>query len=228
MRLVLIGPPGAGKGTQARALSELCAIPQIASGDLLRAAVRDGTELGAQAQAFMDRGELVPDALVIKLIEHRIDSADARQGFILDGFPRAVSQARALAAMLSRRAIAIDRAVAIAVADEEIVQRISGRRTCSQCGAMFHVRFEPPRKSGVCDKCGGKLEQRDDDREETVRNRLSVYNDSTRPVLEYYRAESLLSEVDGIGRPDEVEARILKVLDGLVPASARAKAGKSK
>jgi adenylate kinase len=228
MRLVLIGPPGAGKGTQARALSELCAIPQVASGDLLRAAVRDRTELGTQAQAFMDRGELVPDELVIKLIENRLDSDDARKGFILDGFPRAVSQAKALGAMLERRGTAIDCAVAISVADEEIVKRISGRRTCAKCAAMYHVSFEPPRKPGVCDKCGGELMQRDDDREETVRNRLSVYNESTRPVLDFYRAESLLSEVDGIGRPDEVEARILKVLDGLVPASARAKAGNRK
>ncbi len=228
MRLVLIGPPGAGKGTQARALSELCAIPQVASGDLLRAAVRDRTALGAQAQEFMDRGELVPDELVIKLIEHRLDSTDARQGFILDGFPRAVSQARALAAMLARRGAAIDRAVAIAVADEEIVKRISGRRTCAGCGAMYHVLFEPPRKPGVCDKCGGNLEQRDDDREETVRNRLSVYNESTCPVLDFYRAESLLSEIDGIGRPDEVEARILDVLNGLISARTRARAGKRK
>jgi adenylate kinase len=228
MRLVLIGPPGAGKGTQARALSELCAIPQVASGDLLRAAVRDRTELGAQAQEFMDRGELVPDELVVKLIENRLDSDDARKGFILDGFPRAVSQAKALGAMLARRGIAIDRAVAIAVADEEIVQRISGRRTCSKCGAMYHVRFEPPQRAGVCDKCGGELEQREDDREETVRNRLDVYNASTRPVLDFYRAESLLSEVDGTGRPDEVEARILKVLDGLVSAHTRARAGKRK
>jgi adenylate kinase len=228
MRLVLIGPPGAGKGTQARALSELCAIPQVASGDLLRAAVRDHTALGAQAQEFMDRGELVPDELVIKLIEHRLDSADAREGFILDGFPRAVSQARALAAMLKRRGAAIDRAVAIAVADEEIVKRISGRRTCAGCGAMYHVLFEPPLKPGECDKCGGMLEQRDDDREETVRHRLSVYNESTRPVLDFYRAESLLSEIDGIGRPEEVEARILNVLDGLVSARTRARAGKRK
>jgi adenylate kinase len=228
MRLVLIGPPGAGKGTQARALSELCAIPQIASGDLLRAAVRDRTELGAQAQAFMDRGELVPDDLVIKLIENRLDSADARQGFILDGFPRAVPQARALGAMLKRRGVAIDRAVAIAVDDEEIVKRISGRRTCAKCGAMYHVLFEPPRSAGVCDKCGGQLEQRDDDLEETVRNRLSVYNESTRPVLEFYRAESLLSEINGSGRPEAVEARILEVLDGLISARQRARAGKGK
>lgn len=226
MRLVLIGPPGAGKGTQARALAEMCAIPQIASGDLLRAAVRDRTELGCQAQEFMDRGALVPDALVIKLIENRIDATDARAGFILDGFPRAVSQAQALAAMLKRRGLAIDRAVAIAVPDEEIVRRISGRRTCSKCGAMYHVTFEPPHKAGVCDKCGGALEQRDDDREETVRNRLNVYNASTRPVLDYYRAKSLLDEIDGTGRPGEVEARILGVLGPLIPHSARTDGGK--
>jgi adenylate kinase len=228
MRLVLIGPPGAGKGTQARVLSELCGIPQVASGDLLRAAVRDRTELGLQAQAFMDRGELVPDELVIKLIEKRLDSADARKGFILDGFPRAVSQAQALAAMLKRRGIAIDRAIAIAVADEELVQRISGRRTCAKCCAMYHVKFEPPRQPGVCDQCGGELYQREDDAEQTVRNRLTVYNASTRPVLDYYRGQSLLAEVDGTGRPDEVETRIIKVLDGLVPARVRAMAGKPK
>jgi adenylate kinase len=224
MRLVLIGPPGAGKGTQARALSELCAIPQVASGDLLRAAVRERTPLGIQAESFMDRGELVPDELVIKLIDERLEAVDARPGFILDGFPRAVSQAEALDTMLKRRGIAIDRAVAISVADDEIVQRISGRRTCTKCGAMYHVKFEPPRKAGVCDQCGGKLEQRDDDREETVRNRLNVYNAATRPVLDYYRDRSILAEIDGLGRPDEVETRILNVLDGLVPAAARARA----
>jgi adenylate kinase len=228
MRLVLMGPPGAGKGTQASALSELCGIPHVASGDLLRAVVRDKSALGVEAQGFMDRGELVPDGLVIKLIDKRLDSADARKGFILDGFPRAVSQAQALAAMLERRGIAIDQAVAIIVPDEEIVRRISGRRTCSKCGAMYHVAFEPPKQSGVCDKCGGELYQREDDEEDTVRNRLKVYDATTRPVLDYYRGESLLVEVEGTGRPEDVEERILNVLDGLVPARARVRAAKHK
>ena len=188
MRLVLLGPPGAGKGTQAQALAARWGIPQVASGDLLRAAVREDSELGREAAGYMDRGQLVPDELVLKLIAERLRRKDARDGFILDGFPRNVMQAEALAAGLERVGLKLDKVVAVIVPDEEIVKRISGRRTCGNCAAMYHVIFEPPAKTGVCDKCGGELYQRDDDAEETVRERLKVYAETTRPLLDHYRA----------------------------------------
>ncbi len=219
MRLVLLGPPGAGKGTQARALGALWHIPQIASGDLLRAAVQDGSDLGREAQTFMDRGQLVPDELVLKLIAERLANRDAQAGFILDGFPRSVSQAEALAGMLGRTHWAIDKVVAVIVPDHEIVQRISGRRTCKGCNAMYHVKFEPPKIAGVCDKCGGELYQRADDAEATVRERLKVYETNTRPLLDHYRRLGLLAQVDGVGRTEEIEKRIIGALEGLLPAS---------
>ncbi len=222
MRLVLLGPPGAGKGTQARALGALWHIPQIASGDLLRAAVYEGTELGREARTFMDRGQLVPDELVLKLIAERLTHRDAQAGFILDGFPRSVSQAEALAEMIGRKRWAIDKVVAVIVPDQEIVQRISGRRTCKGCNAMYHVKFEPPKIAGVCDKCGGELYQRADDVEATVRERLNVYETNTRPLLDHYRRLGLLAEVDGVGRTEEVAKRIIGALEGLLPASGTA------
>ena len=217
MRLVLLGPPGAGKGTQARALGALWNIPQIASGDLLRAAVQNGSELGLEARTFMDRGQLVPDELVLKLIAERLGHRDAQAGFILDGFPRSVAQAEALAGMIGRTQ-AIDKVVAVIVPDQEIVQRISGRRTCKNCNAMYHLKFEPPKIAGVCDKCGGELYQRADDAEATVRERLKVYETNTRPLLDYYRGLGLLAQVDGVGRTEEVEKRIMSALEGLLPA----------
>lgn len=219
MRLVLVGPPGAGKGTQARALGARWGIPQIASGDLLRSVVGDGSELGKQARSFMDRGQLVPDKLVLKLIGKRLQQGDARSGFILDGFPRNVAQAEALSGMLKRAATRVDKVVAVIVPDEEIVRRISGRRTCKNCAAMYHVSFEPPKKPGVCDKCGGELYQRADDAEATVRERLKVFAETTRPLLDHYGRLGLLAQIDGVGPTEEVEKRILAALDGLVPAA---------
>jgi adenylate kinase len=215
VRLVLLGPPGAGKGTQARALGALWGIPQVASGDLLRAVVREDSELGREAASYMDRGQLVPDALVLKLVDERLRKKDAGGGFILDGFPRNVMQAEALAAGLKRAGLKLNKVVAVIVPDEEIVKRISGRRTCRNCDAMYHVVFEPPRKPGVCDKCGGELYQRDDDAEETVRERLKVYAEATRPLLDHYGRLGLLAQVDGVGRTDDVEKRILAAVDGL-------------
>ncbi len=212
MRLVLLGPPGAGKGTQARALGALWSIPQVASGDLLRASVREHSELGREAAGYMDRGQLVPDELVLKLVAARLAKEDARNGFILDGFPRNVMQAEALAAGLERAGVKLDKVVAVIVPDEEIVKRISGRRTCRNCDAMYHVAFEPSAKSGVCDKCGGELYQREDDAEETVRERLKVYAAATRPLLDYYGRLGLLAQVDGVGRTDDVEKRILSAV----------------
>ena len=212
MRLVLLGPPGAGKGTQARALGELWKIPQVASGDLLRAAVREGTELGREAARYMDRGQLVPDDLVLKLIAERLSQPDAKTGFILDGFPRNVAQAETLAKMLEQTGSKLDKIVAVIVPDEEIVKRISGRRTCKGCAAMYHTTFEPPKKAGVCDKCGGELYQREDDAEATVRERLKVYAEATRPLLNHYGRLGMLSKINGVGRTDEVEKRILNAV----------------
>jgi adenylate kinase len=212
MRLVLLGPPGAGKGTQARTLEVKLKAPQIASGDLLRAAVRNGTPLGVKAKGFMDKGELVPDELVLGLIGERLDSGDARGGFILDGFPRTVAQAETLGTMLRERAISLDKVVAIDVPNSELIKRISGRRTCRKCGGMYHIEFDPPRKADVCNACGRELYQRDDDAEDTVRARLEVYAASTRPLLDYYGRLGLLAQIQGIGRPAEIEQRILDAL----------------
>ncbi len=214
MRLVLLGPPGAGKGTQARALGALWGIPQVSSGNLLRGVVREESELGREAASYMDRGQLVPDDLVLKLVDQRLRKKDARNGFILDGFPRNVMQAEALAKGLEHAGLKLDKAVAVIVPDEEIVKRISGRRTCRNCDAMYHVVFEPPAKPGICDKCGGELYQREDDAEETVRERLKVYAETTRPLLDHYARLGLLAQVDGVGRTEEVEKRILAAVNG--------------
>jgi adenylate kinase len=212
VRLVLLGPPGAGKGTQARMLEGKLRVPQVASGDLLRTAVRNQTPLGLQAKGFMDQGALVPDELVLGMIDERLNQADAQNGFILDGFPRTVAQAEVLGSILARRNEKLDKVVAITVPDEEIVKRISGRRTCRSCGAMYHLVYEPPRNVNVCNNCGGELYQRDDDAENTVRARLQVYASSTRPLLDYYRRSGILTTIEGVGRPEEIERRVLAAL----------------
>ena len=204
-------------------LSELGDVPQVSSGDLLRAAVREKTEIGKQVASILEHGDLVSDDIVVKLIEERLDAPDAAKGFILDGFPRSPSQAELLGTMLKRRGSGIDRVLAVMVPDEEIVTRISGRRTCSNCQAMYNVTFEPPAKAGVCDKCGGKLYQREDDAEETVRHRLEVYNANTKPLLDYYSRAGILKEVDGVGRPEEVEKRMVAALDGLMSRGRKGK-----
>jgi adenylate kinase len=213
VRLVLLGPPGAGKGTQARMLEKRLGVPQVASGDLLRAAVRKRTPLGLEAKRYMDKGALVPDELVLKLIEERLQQPDAASGFILDGFPRTAAQAETLTAMLqasgSRQ---LDKVIAIIVPDDEIVKRISGRRTCKNCGAMYHVIYDPPRNQNLCNSCNGELYQRDDDAEDTVRMRLEVYAATMRPLLEYYERLGLLAQIDGIGRPEEIQQSILGAL----------------
>jgi adenylate kinase len=208
----MLGPPGVGKGTQARMLGEKIHAPQVASGDLLREAVRDQTPLGIEARGYMDKGSLVPDELVLKLIDARLDQPDAKPGFILDGFPRSVPQAEALARMLKQRCETLSQVVAIDAPDEELVKRISGRRTCRNCNEMYHMTFDPPAKPGICNKCGGELYQRDDDHEDTVRHRLQVYDNATKPLLDYYGKAGILSQVDGTGRPDEILDRILAKL----------------
>ena len=181
MNIILLGPPGAGKGTQAKMLVDKYAIPQISTGDILRAAVKEGTPLGKEAKSYMDKGALVPDSVVIGIVEERIQEPDCQKGYMLDGFPRTVPQAEALDGMLNKLDSQIDHVVSIEVANEELVQRLTGRRTCRECGAGFHVMFDPPKQEGVCDKCGGELYQRDDDNVETVTSRLEVYGSQTLP-----------------------------------------------
>jgi adenylate kinase len=203
MRLVLLGAPGAGKGTQAKKLIEKYGIPQISTGDLLRKAVADGTSLGKEAKAYMDKGELVPDSVVLGMVKERLDQPDAREGFILDGFPRNTAQAKALDEMLGGMGMPLDGAISVDVPSGDLMKRLTGRRTCKQCGQMYNVYFNPPRKEGVCDNCGGELFQRDDDREETIRKRLEVYEAQTAPLAEYYKDKGILKSVDGTGSIEE-------------------------
>jgi len=212
MRIVLMGPPGAGKGTQAQMLKQMFGIPHISTGDLLRQAVKEETPLGKQARAYMDKGELVPDELVTAMVAERLQHADCASGFLLDGFPRTITQADALAEELSRCEKRLDGVVSIMVPRVDLVERLSGRRVCRECGAMYHERFDPPKRAGVCDKCQGVLYQRSDDNAETVSARLLVYEGATAPLLSYYRDRALLYEVDGRGAPEEVCQRITTTL----------------
>ena len=220
MRIVLVGPPGAGKGTQARVLQSLFGIPQISTGDLLREAVRLGTPLGKKAQEYMDKGELVPDQLVTDLVAERIQRPDCMRGFLLDGFPRTIAQANALAQELARQQKSLDAVISIVVPRSTLVERLSGRWVCQSCQAMYHERFNPPKKPGVCDTCQGTLYQRNDDKSETVNARLEVYERSTEPLLAYYRDRSLLLEIDGTGTPEAVSARITRTLPALQSPSS--------
>lgn len=215
MRIVLIGPPGAGKGTQALMLRQALEVPRISTGDLLREAVREGTALGKAAKDYMDKGELVPDQLVTAMVEERLQRHDCRAGFILDGFPRNIPQAEDLSAHLAQEGKRLDGVVSIVVPRVELVERLSGRRVCSQCGAMYHVRFDPPRQAGVCNRCQGTLYQRSDDNAETVNARLAVYEGATAPLLAYYTSKGLLHAVDGSGTPELVFTRIREVLNSL-------------
>lgn len=208
MFLILLGPPGAGKGTQAEAIVARTGVVHIATGDLFRENIRNQTELGKQAQAYVGRGELVPDDLTVRMLLDRIDRPDTAQGVLLDGFPRTTEQAHALDEALSARGQAVDQVLYIKVEEEEVVRRLGGRWTCRQCGAVYHESFSPPKERGRCDKCGGDLYQRDDDKSETVRNRLAVYNQQTAPLIDFYRGQGKLTEVDG-GREAEAVARDL-------------------
>jgi adenylate kinase len=212
MNIILLGPPGAGKGTQAKMLIDKYQIPQISTGDILRAAVKDGTPLGKEAKSFMDKGELVPDSVVIGIVEQRIQEPDCTKGYMLDGFPRTVPQAEALDGMLGELSAEIDHVVSIEVANDELVKRLTGRRTCRECGAGYHVMFDPPKVEGVCDKCGGELYQRDDDNEETVRSRLNVYESQTLPLIDYYKVQGKIRPIDGVGEIKEIFGRITSVL----------------
>jgi adenylate kinase len=212
VRVILLGPPGAGKGTQAGNIAGTYSIPHISTGDILRANVREGTELGLRAKGFMDAGELVPDEVIIGMVGARLAEADAEKGFLFDGFPRTVPQAEALEALLREREQPLDVVLRLAVDEDEVVTRLTGRRTCASCGAVYHVAHQPPATDGVCDACGGDLVQREDDREDVVRNRLEVYRRSTEPLEEFYWNRGLLRDVEAVGTVDEVAARAGAVL----------------
>ncbi|RLA91490.1 MAG: adenylate kinase [Deltaproteobacteria bacterium] len=212
MNLILLGPPGSGKGTQAKMLVEKYDIPQISTGDILRAAVKEGSPMGLKAKEYMDKGKLVPDDVVIGIIEERLKKDDCKKGFILDGFPRTLAQAEALKRLLAKKEIKLDAVISIDVDEEEVIRRLTGRRTCKNCGAMYHIIFSPPKKEGICDKCGGELYQRDDDKEETIRARLKIYKEQTAPLIEYYKMEGLLREVQGTGEIKEIFNRIESIL----------------
>lgn len=212
MRLIMLGAPGAGKGTQAARVAERFRIPHISTGDIFRANIKNGTELGKKAKSYMDAGELVPDELVCDLVADRIAQPDCGEGFILDGFPRTIPQAEALDEAVRKAGTPIDFAVDIEVPDEHIISRMGGRRACLSCGATYHVVYNPPKKEDVCDRCGGKLVLRDDDRPETVKNRLDVYHAQTQPLIDYYKDKKVLVTVDGTQSMDDVFSAILEKL----------------
>jgi len=209
MRVVFLGAPGVGKGTQAELVASTYHIPKISTGDLLRSAVSQKTPLGLEAKQFMDRGDLVPDQVVIGLVEEKISSPEGAHGFILDGFPRTVAQADELSKLLEAKDASLDKVIYFVIPREEIVRRLSGRRSCSKCPAVFHVEFVPPKVAGQCDECGGELIQRNDDKKETVESRLSVYEEQTMPLIHYYKQRSLLEELDGSGSVEIVQSRLL-------------------
>ncbi|MGD0110652.1 MAG: adenylate kinase [Armatimonadota bacterium] len=214
-RLVLLGPPGSGKGTQASALKERWGVAHISSGDLLRANVKGGTELGQRAKPYMDRGDLVPDELILDMMEKRMSEPDAQRGFALDGFPRTVAQAEALEKRLAGIGQPLHAVIYLNVPEQELLRRLSGRRTCSQCNAIYQIYTMAPKVEGVCDKCDGTLIQREDEKEDVVRNRLQVYAQQTEPLLKFYRDLGLLHEIDGTIGVDNVMAAIKRLLDGL-------------
>lgn len=204
MYILLMGPPGAGKGTQAERLIETYGIPQISTGDMFRAAVKEQTPLGLEAKKYMDNGQLVPDAVTVGIVKERLAKDDCKKGFILDGFPRTTSQAVSLDAILQDLGIKLNGVVNIAVPDEELVRRTTGRQICRSCGATYHITFKPSKKAGVCDKCGSALYQRDDDKMETVKKRLSVYAAQTKPLIDYYKNSNLYIEINGAREMDAV------------------------
>jgi adenylate kinase len=212
MNLVLLGPPGSGKGTQGERLQEELQLPYWATGDILRAAVRDGTALGRSAKEYMDRGDLVPDEVIVGMIAERIDSEEAADGFILDGFPRTTPQADALAAKLTELDRQLTAVLLIDVADEEVVRRLGGRRTCAENGHVFHVEFNPPKAEGICDLDGSELIVRDDDKPDVIRHRLEQYHEKTAPLVDYYDSQSLLRRIEGAESPDTVADEIRRTL----------------
>jgi len=212
VRVVLVGPPGAGKGTQAQFISSSLSIPKISTGDIFRYNVSSGTDLGRQAKAFMDRGDLVPDEITIAMVNSRLQEGDAQLGFLLDGFPRNVPQAETLKKMLAEWDTKLDIVLELVVDDDEVVRRLSGRRTCRKCGRIWHVVFDPPDRHGRCDDCGGELFQRDDDHEDTIRHRIDVYQQQTRPLIAFYADEGTLLGIDATGPVEEITDRAMSAL----------------
>ena len=212
MKIIMLGAPGAGKGTQAKKIAEKYSIPHISTGDIFRANIKNNTELGKEAKTYMDKGELVPDELVVDLIMDRFKEADCANGYVLDGFPRTIPQAEALDKALAANNETVDYAINVEVPDENIINRMSGRRACVGCGATYHIEFNPTKVEGICDACGEKLILRDDDKPETVKNRLSVYHEQTQPLIDYYSKKGVLAEVDGTQSMENVFNAIVDVL----------------
>ena len=212
VRVVLLGPPGAGKGTQAKLLRDRFEACQISTGDILRKAVSDKTPLGKEAESYLRRGELVPDDVIVRLVGERLKQQDCANGFVLDGFPRTLPQAESLEAILKAMALPLDGVLSVQVPHDVIVQRLAGRRNCQNCGALYHVNFDPPQHGETCDRCEGPLQQRDDDREETITNRLRVYESQTAPLANYYRDRGNLREINGVGKVEDIQKRIIEAL----------------
>lgn len=213
MKIIMLGAPGAGKGTQAKKLAEKYQIPHISTGDIFRANIKQQTELGKQAKSYMDQGMLVPDELTVALVVDRIEQKDCENGFILDGFPRTIPQAESLDEALQKKGEKIDYAINVDVPDENIVNRMSGRRACVECGATYHLQHKPTKTEGICDACGSKIVQRDDDKPETVQKRLQVYHEQTQPLIEYYNNKKLVVDVDGTRDIEDIFETIVSILE---------------
>ncbi len=213
MKIIMLGAPGAGKGTQAKMIAEKFAIPHISTGDIFRANIKNGTELGKKAKAYMDKGQLVPDELTVQILLDRVANDDCKNGYVLDGFPRTIPQADVLDKELTKLGDKVDFAINVDVPDENIVRRMSGRRACLKCGATYHIEHIPPKQEGICDTCGSELVQRDDDKPETVQNRLTVYHEQTQPLIEYYDNKKILRTVDGTRDMQEVFSDIVNILN---------------
>ncbi|MBO6008563.1 MAG: adenylate kinase [Lachnospiraceae bacterium] len=212
MKIIMLGAPGAGKGTQAKMIAEKYSIPHVSTGDIFRANIKNGTELGKQAKEYMDAGKLVPDELTVKILLDRVAQDDCKNGYVLDGFPRTIPQAEVLEDALNKLGDKIDYAVNVDVPDENIVRRMSGRRACLKCGATYHIEHIPPKQEGICDTCGSELVLRDDDKPETVLNRLKVYHDQTQPLIDFYTERNVLKTVDGTRDMKDVFADIISIL----------------
>ena len=212
MKIIMLGAPGAGKGTQAKRIAKKYNIPHISTGDIFRANIKEGTELGKKAKEYMDKGELVPDDITIGMLLDRIHKADCKDGFVLDGFPRTIPQAKSLTEALSKLNESIDYAINIDVPDESIITRMGGRRACLSCGSTYHIKYSAPKKENICDNCGSELVIRDDDKPETVKKRLEIYHDQTQPLIDYYDSEKILASVDGTKDMEEVFLDIIAVL----------------
>ncbi len=212
MKIIMLGAPGAGKGTQAKRIAEKFGVPHISTGDIFRANIKNGTELGKEAKKYMDEGQLVPDELTVRILLDRVKDQDCEKGYVLDGFPRTIPQAEVLDQELKKLGEKVDYAIDVDVPDENIIHRMSGRRACLKCGATYHTEYLKPAKDGICDKCGSELVLRDDDKPETVKKRLTVYHEQTQPLIDYYKKAEILHSVDGTKEPDEVFEAIVEIL----------------